>query len=78
MVKWCESWLDRQDESGIKLKYWVQKRDNEQARCFLCCCDVKFSKSGIQALMQYAGYSKHKKYQISDFALLLAICWTQS
>ena len=61
MVKWCESWLERQDENGIKLKYWAQKRDNEHARWILCYCDVKFSKSGIHALMQHVGYSKHKK-----------------
>ena len=35
--------------------------------------DGKFSESAIQALMQHAGYSKHKKYQISDFPLLLAL-----
>ena len=70
MVKWCESWLERQDENGIKLKYWAQKRDNEHARWILCYCDVKFSKSGIHALMQHVGI---KKYQMSDFPLLPAI-----
>ena len=50
MLKWCESWLERPGENGIKLKYWAQTR-YEHARCILCYCNVKFTKSGTQSLM---------------------------
>jgi len=59
MVKWCNHWLDRKDDSGNFLRLWASKKDDSFAHCHICSCDLKFSALGIHALLQHAAKPKH-------------------
>ena len=69
MVKWHDSWLKKIDAQGIECGKWVEKNDEEYAKCNLCNCLLKYSSSGLQAITQHAqNKAEHKEISKARFS----------
>ena len=68
MVNWVDAWMDKTDESNIKVGLWAKKKNKEYVFCSLCSADIKFSKQGFQSLVQHSRYTKHHQLSDSRFA----------
>ena len=66
MVKWHDTWLEKTDSNGIKMRKWAKKVSSTHAYCKLCNRELKFDLMGIQALIQHSGKPTHE--QISNEA----------
>ena len=64
MVKWKDSWLKAKNSNSVRLNLWLQKDDEYDGYCKLCCCQVKYYTQGAQKFTQHSQRKKHK--EISD------------
>ena len=68
MVNWSDTWLEKLDKNGVKIKLWAKKNDFEYVSCELCMCELKYSKLGFQALVQHSAKERHKSVSKDRFS----------